>query len=116
EIRGRLDELRAIDVVEGIRVEHGIAHALDHAGYDRDRAAGHANMEIRGLGSELIARHPRFVGNAQTKPALRMRGPGCPVLPTQIATTGADGDGGPGIRPLESHSNVAAMTSRVDAA
>jgi hypothetical protein len=40
ETGGRLDELRAIHIVEGVDVDHRITGSLDRAGYDRQHAAG----------------------------------------------------------------------------
>jgi hypothetical protein len=70
KIRGRLDKLRPIDVVERVYVEDGIANSFDRARYDRNHAAGQANMKVRGLRSESIPRHARIVGDLQIESAI----------------------------------------------
>src|SRR6185312_10125496 len=98
-----------------VHVDDGVARALDDAGRDRDHAAGRADVKIRGLRAEAIARHPGVVGDAQMKAAVRMRGPDRPVLRAEGAAAGADGDRRPGLGPVEGDADVSAVTAAVNA-
>lgn len=63
KISGRLDEPRAIDVIEGVDVHHRISNPVDHACYDRYHATIQADIKICGLRSESISHHPGVVGD-----------------------------------------------------
>ena len=54
KIGGGLVEYRSVNVSEGVAVEHGVVAAIDGAGRNRGYAAVSANMNIGGLGAELI--------------------------------------------------------------
>ena len=80
KIRCRLDQFRSVYFIERVGVEHGIPNSFDLACYDWNRATRQTNMKMRGLRSEPILRHSRFLSDPQMEPSAWIRGPGRPVL------------------------------------
>ena len=72
KVRGRLDKLRSVHVVERVDVDHAILGSPDRAGHDRYDATDEADMKVGGFRSEPILCHLGVVGDPQIEVAIWM--------------------------------------------